>query len=129
MLIADVVGACVPASDDARTDSPTCDRTALARLFRGLGDPTRRRIIEVLDGTELSVSEIVDAVGAPQPRVSTHLACLRHCGLAENERRGRVVVYRLSVPGLPQLLRSGASVAAPRADHLATCQRIGPSWA
>jgi ArsR family transcriptional regulator, cadmium/lead-responsive transcriptional repressor len=129
MLIASAVRACAPGSDEAPTGRPTCDRTVLARFFRGLGDPTRLRIIELLDGRELSVSEIVDAVGAPQPRVSTHLACLRHCGLAENERRGRMVVYRLGVPGLPQLLRSGASVAAPRAHHLATCQRIGPDWA
>ena len=104
------------------------DPTVLARLFRVLGDPTRLRIIQLLEDGERTVGEIVDAVGGLQPRVSTHLACLRHCGFVETERRGREVVYRLSIPRLGELLDSGAEVARPRAEHLATCDRIGPEW-
>lgn len=51
-----------------------------ARFFRVLGDPTRLRILELLHRGERSVGELVAAVGQPQPRVSTHLACLRQCG-------------------------------------------------
>ena len=104
------------------------DPTVLARLFRVLGDPTRLRIIQLLEDGERTVGEIVDAVGGLQPRVSTHLACLRHCGFVETERRGREVVYRLSIPRLGELLERGAEVARPRAEHLASCDRIGPEW-
>jgi DNA-binding transcriptional ArsR family regulator len=104
------------------------DPTVLARFFRVLGDPIRVRIIEQLEAGGRNVGEIVDAVGATQPRVSAHLACLRHCQFVETERRGREVVYRLSVAGLAELLRTAATVAAPRAEHLATCDRIGPEW-
>ena len=106
----------------------SADPTVLARFFRVLGDPTRLRIIELLEEGERSVGELVDAVGALQSRVSTHLACLRHCGFVETERRGREVVYRLTIRGLGEVLSRSAGAAAPRAEHLATCQRIGPEW-
>ncbi|TMC47545.1 MAG: winged helix-turn-helix transcriptional regulator [Chloroflexi bacterium] len=107
---------------------PAADAFALARFFRVLADPTRLRIITLLGDGERTVGEIVQAVGGLQPRVSAHLACLRHCGFVETERRGREVIYRLSVDRLGRLLALGANVAAPRAEHLATCDRIGPDW-
>ncbi len=100
----------------------------LARLFRVLGDPTRLLIVELLEEGQLPVRDLVEALGSSQPRVSTHLACLRHCGLVETERRGREVLYRLTIPGLPALLRAAAGIAAPRAEHLASCHRVGPDW-
>lgn len=115
-------------SPTAATAPAAADPTVLARMFRVLGDPTRLRVIQLLEGGERSVGEIVDAVGGLQPRVSTHLACLRHCGFVETERRGREVVYRLSIGRLGELLARAAEVAAPRAAHLATCDRIGPGW-
>jgi DNA-binding transcriptional ArsR family regulator len=110
----------------AKPDATTT--ATLARLFRVLGDPTRLAIVELLEEGEMPVRDLVAAVGSSQPRVSTHLACLRHCGLVETERRGREVLYRLSIPGLPALLRTAAAIAAPRAEHLATCHRVGPDW-
>jgi DNA-binding transcriptional ArsR family regulator len=104
------------------------DRSAAARFFRVLGDPTRLHILELLDGGELTVNEIVDAVGQPQPRVSTHLACLRHCGFVSTERRGKEVVYRLALRGLPRLSAQTESVLEPIVERLATCTRIGPDW-
>lgn len=100
----------------------------LARFFRVLGDPTRLRIIERLSGGDHTVSEIIDAVGGLQPRVSAHLACLRHCRFVETEPRGREIVYRLTMPGLDALLAEAAEITAPRASHLATCRRVGPEW-
>ena len=104
------------------------DVATLARFFRVLGDPTRLRILELLHEGERNVGEIVEAVGAPQPRVSTHLACLRHCRLVTVERRGREMVYRLAIPGIAALLGHGLDVAAPEAEYLATCSRVGPEW-
>lgn len=66
---------------------------ALARLFQSLGDPTRLRIIKVLNGECQSVSAIVKAVGLPQPLVSHHLRVLREQGLARAQRRGAFTHY------------------------------------
>lgn len=104
------------------------DATAAARFFRVLGDPTRLRILEQLQQGERTVSELTAAVAQPQPRVSTHLACLRHCGLVTTERRGKEVVYRLALDGVDRILKDASAALAPLAERLATCTRIGPDW-
>lgn len=104
------------------------DLATMARFFRVLGDPTRLRILEVLEDRESTVGELVAAVGQPQPRISTHLACLRHCGFVATERRGKEVVYRLALGELDQVIRRAASSLDPIADRLASCTRIGPEW-
>jgi len=107
--------------------APT-DRAAAARFFRVLGDPTRLHILELLEDQERTVGELVSAVGQPQPRVSTHLACLRHCGFVETERRGKEVVYRLALRGLDRIVDEADVALEPIAERLATCTRIGPDW-
>ncbi len=101
---------------------------ALARYFRVLGDPTRLRILEALLERERSVSELVYLVGAPQSRISNHLACLKWCRVAEAERRGRNVVYRIADPRVAGLLARARDLARDHCDHLASCRRIGPDW-
>jgi ArsR family transcriptional regulator, cadmium/lead-responsive transcriptional repressor len=104
------------------------DPAVLARFFRVLGDPTRVRIIGLLEHGERTVGDLVTELGEPQPRVSTHLACLRHCGFVETERRGREIIYSLALGGLDELLRSATDVVGPLSERLANCTRIGPSW-
>lgn len=106
----------------------TTQAATLSRFFRVLGDPTRLRIIELLSDGERSAGELVAAVGGLQPRVSAHLACLRHCGFVEGERRGREVVYRLTLDGLDGLLARATDISAAEADLLASCTRVGPDW-
>ncbi len=107
--------------------APT-NASAAARFFRVLGDPTRLRILELLQDRERTVSELIAAVAQPQPRVSTHLACLRHCGFVETERRGKEIVYRLALDGLDGILDRALGSMSPIAERLATCTRIGPDW-
>ena len=83
----------------------------VSRYFRILGDPTRLRIVEALLERERTVSELVDLLGAPQSRISNHLACLRWCRFAESERRGRTVVYRVADERIASLLELAASLA------------------
>lgn len=104
------------------------DLSAQARFFRVLGDPTRLQILELLGEGERSVGEIVAAVEQPQPRVSTHLACLRHCGFVNTERRGKEVVYSLALSGLDRIADEAGAALAPIAERLASCSRIGPDW-
>ena len=102
--------------------------SAAARFFRVLGDPTRLKILQLLSEGERTVGELVSAVDQPQPRVSTHLACLRHCGFVSTERRGKEVIYRLALDGLVGITDRAADAMAPIAERLATCTRIGPEW-
>jgi ArsR family transcriptional regulator, cadmium/lead-responsive transcriptional repressor len=97
----------------------------VAKYFRGLGDPSRLRILELLRSErELSVGELVDRLGLPQPQVSNHLACLRWCGFVEARREGRAVFNRIADARVEAMLELAQSLLADNADHVAACRRI-----
>ncbi len=111
----------------ATVDTPSL-RSATARFFRVLGDPTRLAISELLLERPRTVSEVVDAIGGSQSRISNHLACLRWCRFVVDERAGRQVTYRIADPDLRRVLAVADALAAKNCDHLASCRRIGPDW-
>ena len=76
-----------------------------AKLFRGLADPSRLVILDVLCAGALAVGEIAERTDLTQPNVSNHLRCLSDCGLVAKERDGRFVRYRLSDARVAALLR------------------------
>ena len=97
----------------------------VAKYFRGLGDPSRLRILELLrSDEELSVGELVDRLGLPQPKGSNHLACLRWCGFIETRRDGRTVYNRIADPRVASMLELAESLLADNAEHVAACCRI-----
>jgi DNA-binding transcriptional ArsR family regulator len=97
----------------------------VAKYFRGLGDATRVRILGLLEERgEMSVTELVVAVGQAQSKVSNHLACLRWCGFVDAQREGRIVRYRVSDRRVAQLLVLARELLADNAEHVAACERI-----
>ena len=97
----------------------------VAKYFRGLGDPSRLRILELLRSEgELSVGELVRRLGIPQPKVSNHLACLRWCGFIEARREGRTIYNRIADPRVSAMLDLAGSLLADNAEHVAACCRI-----
>lgn len=114
-----------PLDTDGLDLSTSPDVDIAAKFFRGLGDPTRLRIIALLlDEGEMRVGDLVDAVGGLQGRVSSHLACLRHCGLVSDRKDGRSVYYSISDPRVSQFVPVALSMIADNATHIATCHRI-----
>ena len=99
----------------------------VAKYFRGLGDPIRLRILELLQNEgELSVGELVDRLALPQPQVSNHLACLRWCGFVAARREGRAVFNRIADERVEAMLQLAQSLLADNAEHVAACCRIDP---
>jgi DNA-binding transcriptional ArsR family regulator len=97
----------------------------VAKYFRGLGDPTRLRILELLrDEGELTVGELVERLDQAQPNVSNHLACLRWCGFVDARREHRVVYNRIADERVVQLLALADALLADNEDHVAACCRI-----
>jgi len=97
----------------------------VAKYFRGLGDPTRLRILELLrDEGELSVGELVARLGEPQPKVSNHLACLRWCGFIEARREHRTVYNRIADRRVLKMLDLAHALLEDNAEHVAACCRI-----
>lgn len=97
----------------------------VAKYFRGLGDPNRLRILELMrrEG-ELTVGALVGRLGLPQPQVSNHLACLRWCGFVEARREGRLVFNRIADSRVEAMLELAQSLLADNAEHVAVCCRI-----
>ena len=97
----------------------------LAKYFRGLGDPIRLRALELLlEHEELSVGELVERLGEPQPKVSNHLACLRWCGFVSTRREHRTVHYRVSDERIAAIVALARGLLADNEEHVAACCRI-----
>ncbi len=97
----------------------------VAKYFRGLGDPIRLRILELLQREgELSVGALVERLELPQPQVSNHLACLRWCGFVEARREGRMVFNRIADARVETMLELAQSLLGDNAVHVAACCRI-----
>ena len=98
----------------------------LAKYFKVLAEPTRVRVLELLgDGGELSVSQLIEALGQSQSKVSNHLACLRWCGFVSTRREHRVVYYRVADERVLQVVALGRALLVDNAEHVAACQRVG----
>ncbi len=65
-------------------------------ILRVLGDPTRLRLLGVLQGGEANVTALCERLDLPQPTVSHHLGLLRHAKLVSNRRSGKQVFYALN---------------------------------
>ena len=78
---------------------------------------------EALRSGHACVSDVVAATGLPQPSVSMHLACLWDCGLAERERRGRFVEYRIADARLSALRAAGEGLLSRVGDLVYVCTR------
>ena len=67
-------------------------------LFKALSDPTRQKILLMLEGKARTVTEIVDFFNLSQPTISRHLGVLKNAGMVTAERKGQNVFYCLSEP-------------------------------
>jgi ArsR family transcriptional regulator len=70
------------------------DLADTSNLLRLLSDPTRVRLLALLEREELTVAELAAVLHLAQPRVSTHLAKLREAGLVRDRRAGVSAYYR-----------------------------------
>jgi ArsR family transcriptional regulator len=67
-----------------------------ARICQTLANPTRLKIIDGFRNGEQRVTDLADALHAPQSTVSRHLAVMRQAGVVQARREGQSVYYSLS---------------------------------
>jgi DNA-binding transcriptional ArsR family regulator len=75
-----------------------------ADAMQAMGNPLRLKILCLVGSEELSVLEIVEAVGTTQSNVSQHLAVLRAHGVLEARREANKVFYRVGDPRVIRLI-------------------------
>src|SRR5262245_10272815 len=66
------------------------------KSLRALADPTRLRIVALLEKDELSVNELQEITRLGQSRISTHLGLLQDSWLVHSRREGKRTFYRLN---------------------------------
>jgi ArsR family transcriptional regulator len=70
-----------------------------SELFRAFADPTRLRILSLLqEEKEICVCDLCEVLDEIQPKVSRHLATLRRVGLVHARRDGKWMLYSLAEP-------------------------------
>jgi DNA-binding transcriptional ArsR family regulator len=75
------------------------DQSAEA-VFDALGEPVRRRILELLRAGPTPVGGIAERLPVSRPAVSKHLRVLAHAGLVERSSVGTRNLYVLAPGGL-----------------------------
>jgi len=92
-----------------------------AKLFRGLGDPTRLSILESLREGEKPAFQIVKETGQSQSNISNHLACLLDCGLVKNRRQGKNIFYSLADKKVSKILGESDAILTEIARGIYEC--------
>jgi ubiquinone/menaquinone biosynthesis C-methylase UbiE/DNA-binding MarR family transcriptional regulator len=72
---------------------------SILKNLRLLADPSRLRILMLVEREELSVAELQEILTMGQSRISTHLAQLKQAGLVEDRRNGKSSLYHLNGVG------------------------------
>ena len=73
--------------------------TSILKSLRLVADPSRTRIVLLLEQEELSVAELQEILGMGQSTLSTHLAQLKQAGIVEDRRTGKNILYRIKAAG------------------------------
>jgi ubiquinone/menaquinone biosynthesis C-methylase UbiE len=98
---------------------------SILKNLKLLSDPSRLRILLLVEREELSVAELQEILSMGQSRISTHLSQMKQAGLVEDRRNGKSILYRLKTQrakeskSFEQLLAvlKDAAEEIPQAEH------------
>src|ERR1700688_394342 len=100
-------------------------------VFDALGEPVRRRILELLHDGPTPVGELAARLPVGRPAVSKHLRVLSNAGLIEHRSAGTRNLYMLAPDGMAAaqqwLVRTWDTVLAAYAAEVARQPRSSPN--
>ncbi|PDT31052.1 ArsR family transcriptional regulator [Rhizobium sp. L9] len=76
----------------------------LVDVLKAAGEPTRLRLLALLDGGDLTVTDLTEILGQSQPRISRHLKLLGEAELIERYQEGAWAYFRLKQDGKAAML-------------------------
>jgi ArsR family transcriptional regulator, cadmium/lead-responsive transcriptional repressor len=95
----------------------------LAKLLDGFANPIRLSILLLLSRNgEMSVGELVEAIGVSQPRVSDHLRCLAWCGYVRARREGSNIFYSIADERVLGVLKLSEGILADNLEYVEACE-------
>src|SRR5688572_16557633 len=76
----------------------------MSQVFKALADPTRRRVLQLLQNGPMSAGELSSRFDVSKPTMSAHFAVLKEADLVHAEKTGKSVIYHLKLSVLEEAL-------------------------
>jgi ubiquinone/menaquinone biosynthesis C-methylase UbiE len=95
---------------------------SILKSLKLISDPSRVRLLLLLEREELSVAELQEILAMGQSRISTHLSQLKNAGLVEDRKQGKHSLYRVSDRRLIDMLHSAQSEIPEAAEDALALQ-------
>ena len=76
----------------------------MSKVFKALADPTRRRVLQLLQRGPMGAGELAEHFDVTKPTMSAHFAVLAQANLIQAEKQGRSITYRLKMSVLEEAL-------------------------
>lgn len=76
----------------------------MSSVFKALSDPTRRRVLQLLQDGPMSAGDLSDRFDVSKPTMSAHFAVLKEADLVHTEKVGKSVIYHLKLSVLEEAL-------------------------
>jgi DNA-binding transcriptional ArsR family regulator len=73
-------------------------------IFKALADPTRRRILRLLQGGEMSAGQLAERFEITAPSMSHHFGVLKQADLVSSRREGQQIIYMLNTTVFQEVL-------------------------
>lgn len=77
---------------------------SLQEIFKAIGDPTRREILNILKDGQKTAGEIGANFEATGATISHHLSILKQAGLISDEKKGKYIYYELNLSVFEEIL-------------------------
>lgn len=72
--------------------------------FKAMSDKTRREILQLLKDKEMSAGDISSRFDMTNATISHHLGVLKDCGLINDRRDGKYIIYELNTSVVEELM-------------------------
>jgi len=83
----------------------TIELNNMKDVFKGLNDPTRREILELLKGNDMTAGEIVEQFYISGSSISHHLDVLKQAKLVIAEKQGQFIYYSLNTTVIDEIMK------------------------
>ncbi|MBN1363060.1 MAG: helix-turn-helix transcriptional regulator [Sedimentisphaerales bacterium] len=88
--------------------------THAADVLKAIAHPMRLQIVEALEGSEMCVGDIADALGEKQAITSQQLNIMKDKGILTSRREGAKIFYRIEDPNVVRVLACVYNHCEPR---------------
>jgi len=81
-----------------------------AEILKAIAQPTRLKILELLQDGERCVCEIYPDLGQEQPTISKHLTFMKRAGILDSRKEGLRITYWIKAPEVLEILRHAEAI-------------------